>query len=46
MKNKNDSLSLLAALVITVFTAPAMAQEVTEHPLIRPFPVTVFGNGK
>jgi hypothetical protein len=42
MKNKKERLSLLAALIIAAFTSPVLAQEVTEHPLIRPFPGAVF----
>ena len=42
MKNKKVSLSLLATLIIVAFISPLLAQEVTEHPLIRPFPGTVF----
>lgn len=42
MKNTKKRFLFPAAFIIVVFTAPALAQEVTEHPLIRPFPGTVF----
>ncbi len=29
---------LLAAVIVVAVTLPAIAQEVTEHPLIRPLP--------
>ncbi len=42
MKNTKKRFLFLAALIIVAFNAPVPAQEVTEHPLIRPFPGTVF----
>ncbi|TVR69910.1 MAG: OmpA family protein, partial [Marinilabiliales bacterium] len=42
MKYRKDMLSFLAALIIAASAAPLSAQEVTEHPLIRPFPGSVF----
>ncbi len=39
-------LSFLAALFITAFTAPVPAQDVTEHPLIRPYPGSVLDKGR
>lgn len=42
MENRANRLFLLAAAMLVAATFPAIAQEVTEHPLIRPFPGSVF----
>ncbi len=34
--------TLIAVMILAAGSVPASAQEVTEHPLIRPFPGTVF----
>ena len=42
MKRSAHSLFILTALMVVAVTFPAIAQEVTEHPLIRPFPGSTF----
>jgi OmpA-OmpF porin, OOP family len=37
---------LIVAAMLFVGTWPALAQEVTEHPLIRPYPGSVFDSGR
>lgn len=46
MKDRRDILLLLAALLISALTAQIMAQEVTEHPLIRPLPGSEFDQSR
>jgi OmpA-OmpF porin, OOP family len=46
MKNKTNLFSLLAVLLIALIPPPLLAQEVTEHPLIRPFPGAVFDQNR
>jgi len=42
MEKRAKRCLLLAAVIFAAFTLPAIAQEVTEHPLIRPFPGSTF----
>ena len=42
MEKRANRLFLLAAAMLVATTFPAIAQEVTEHPLIRPFPGSTF----
>ncbi len=42
MRKISGMLALLALMVLAAGTAPAGAQEITEHPLIRPFPGSVL----
>ncbi len=42
MEKRAKRFSLLAAIIVVAFALPAIAQEVTEHPLIRPFPGSTF----
>jgi len=42
MGKRTERFSLLAAIIVFAITLPAFAQEVTEHPLIRPFPGSTF----
>jgi OmpA-OmpF porin, OOP family len=46
MKYKTNWLSILAVFLIALSTAQLLAQEVTEHPLIRPFPGTIFDQNR
>ncbi len=46
MKNAKKRFLILTALIICALTAPLLAQEVTEHPLIKPFPGSVFDPGR
>ena len=38
--------TLIAVMILAAGSVPASAQEVTEHPLIRPFPGTVFDQNR
>lgn len=42
MEKRAKRFLLLAAVIVVAVTLPAIAQEVTEHPLIRPFPGSTF----
>ncbi len=46
MEKRAKRFSLLAAIIVVAFALPAIAQEVTEHPLIRPFPGSTFDEGR
>ncbi len=46
MEKREKRFSLLAAIIVVAFALPAIAQEVTEHPLIRPFPGSTFDEGR
>ncbi len=42
MKKSARRFSLLAVVILSAITTPLVGQEVTEHPLIRPYPGTVL----
>lgn len=46
MRKIAGMVALLAVIILAAGTAPANGQEVTEHPLIRPFPGAVFDQGR
>ncbi len=42
MEKRMKKFSVLVTIIIIVITLPGIAQDVTEHPLIRPFPGSTF----
>lgn len=46
MKIKVSILMWVAAIILNIGTFKAAAQEVTEHPLIRPYPGSTFDSGR
>ncbi len=46
MKMRSGIFAFIAVMILAAGYLPASAQEVTEHPLIRPFPGSVFDQGR